>query len=238
MSYTSIALNPVQPLAYVAILLLVAGCWLQWRQRQVWKLYASMILTHVGFLLTAIAIDVMPLTAGYWNVIIYNVIALVLALLGMAVVIAYIQKIASHRDLRGFAALYYRSPSLLVITTILLMSLAGLPITPLFWGRIFIMLAMIQTKSYWLFLIHLLAMLFVLPMYFAVFKQMFMRSGGAVGPTNKQRWEQEQAATHMRMDNHLLSGEDVLRLPMTIALLLWIVVIMTLGLAVYPGLLL
>ncbi|MFD2117033.1 proton-conducting transporter membrane subunit [Paenibacillus yanchengensis] len=241
MHYVSIAsqLTIMQSIAFLAVIVLLGGCWMQWRQRNIWKLLASAALIHVGFLLAAISVGAASLTDGFWKVILYYMVALILALIGMWIVAYHIQKTAGHTDLRGFAGLYYRAPAVLVAVTLLLLSLAGLPITPLFWGRLFVIMAMTQAEAYWLIAVSLVAVLLSFRTYFSFFKQMFMRSGGAIGYTNKQQWQRSKQSelTNSIAEIEKSDANGSIAIPVAAQVALWLTVALTLLLAVYPGLL-
>ncbi|WP_326998712.1 proton-conducting transporter transmembrane domain-containing protein [Cohnella kolymensis] len=63
--------------------------------------------------------------------------------------------------------------------TVLLCSLAGLPVTGGFFGKLFILFGTIETKQYWLAAILLVTTVISYAVYFAFIRQMYMRSGSS-----------------------------------------------------------
>src|SRR5690606_13894719 len=80
----------------------------------------------------------------------YYLIAYALMNIGMFAVLSVVSRAAGHDELRGFAGLYYRAPLTAGATVLLLLSLAGLPITGGFFGKLFILLSAAQAGVYWL----------------------------------------------------------------------------------------
>ncbi|MDQ0874567.1 NADH:ubiquinone oxidoreductase subunit 2 (subunit N) [Paenibacillus sp. V4I3] len=79
-------------------------------------------------------------------------------------------------DLHGFAGLYFRAPWTAAAAVILVLSLAGLPVTGGFFGKLHILLGSIQTQHYWLAGIMIGTSVVSYYYYFGFNRQMFMRS--------------------------------------------------------------
>ncbi|MBD3920781.1 NADH-quinone oxidoreductase subunit N [Paenibacillus sp. PR3] len=83
-------------------------------------------------------------------------------------------------QLRTFEGLYHRAPWTASAMIIFVLSLAGLPISGGFFGKLFIMMGAASTHAYWLVAIMAGSSVISYYVYFGIVRQMFMRSSGDV----------------------------------------------------------
>jgi len=72
--------------------------------------------------------------------------------------------------------LYYRAPWTAAAMVLLILSLAGIPVTGGFFGKLFILMGTLQNQTYWLAAIMLATSVVSYYFYFSIIRQMFMRS--------------------------------------------------------------
>ncbi|GMK38220.1 NADH-quinone oxidoreductase subunit N [Paenibacillus sp. CCS19] len=84
----------------------------------------------------------------------------------------------SSVQLRTFEGLYHRAPWTAGAMIIFILSLAGLPISGGFFGKLFIMMGAASTHAYWLVAIMAGTSVISYYVYFGIVRQMFMRSSG------------------------------------------------------------
>ncbi len=102
--------------------------------------------------------------------------AFALMLAGALLIAGVVKKEAGHGKLKGFGGMYYRSPWLAAAMTALLLSLAGLPVSGGFFGRLFILLETVSAGLYWVGASLLAAAAVTCYTLFGFIVQMYMRS--------------------------------------------------------------
>ncbi|MWC27231.1 NADH-quinone oxidoreductase subunit N [Paenibacillus sp. MMS18-CY102] len=110
-------------------------------------------------------------------------------------------------ELRAFEGLYYRAPWTAGAMIVLVLSLAGLPVSGGFFGKLFILFGAASTHAYWLVAIMVVTSVVSYAVYFGIVRQMFMRS----------------------------SGSEALKVPLATGIVIWLCTLATLTLGVYPN---
>ncbi len=168
-------------LKVIAGLAMLIGNIMAIRQSDVKRLLAYSGIANTGYLL-------LPLTFRITDVhlveFFYYLIAYVIMNLGVFAVIMHLQLNNKQQDesnasaaLSTFAGLYHRAPATAIATVVLILSLAGLPLTGGFMGKWFILFGVFQEHSYTLAAILLGTTVLSFYYYFGIIRQMFMRSG-------------------------------------------------------------
>jgi len=164
-------------LAVLAAAAMIVGTAGALRQRNVKRLLALSGVANAGILLTPLAISLTEFHASMFSEFIYYLIAYAFMNIGAFSVLSIVSRDSGNETLSGFAGLYHRAPWTAAAMVVLLCSLAGLPVTGGFFGKLFILFGTIQTHTYWLGAIMLATTVVSYAVYFTVIRQMFMRSG-------------------------------------------------------------
>ncbi|NDI36825.1 NADH-quinone oxidoreductase subunit N [Chengkuizengella sediminis] len=195
----------------IAATAMILGNALALKQRNVKRLLAYSGVANAGYLLVPIGIGLhsqVPHSSNFSELYFYLIAYLFMNLGAFAVLMA-IERTTGNDELKGFAGLYYRAPYTAFAVVILLLSLAGLPVTGGFIGKIFILLAALQVKVYWLAIVMILTSVISFYYYFSIIRQMFMR-------TNFE------------------AGSNKLKLTAPISITIWISTVVTIILGFFP----
>lgn len=147
------------------------------QQRNVKRLLALSGVANAGILLTPLALSLTEMHASLYSEFLYFLLAYAFMNIGAFSVLTIVTRDSGNETLSGFAGLYHRAPWTAAAMTVLLCSLAGLPVTGGFLGKLFILFGTVQTHTYWLGAILLLTTVISYAVYFTLIRQMFMRSG-------------------------------------------------------------
>ncbi len=147
------------------------------RQRNFKRLLALSGVANAGILLTPLALGFADIHTSMFSEFIYYLVAYAFMNIGAFTVLLIVTRDSGNETVSGFAGLYHRAPWTAGAMTVLLCSLAGLPITGGFFGKLFILFSTIQTKTYWLAAIMLVTTIVSYAVYFSIIRQMYMRSG-------------------------------------------------------------
>lgn len=194
-------------LSVIAAAAMIVGTAGALRQRNVKRLLALSGVANAGILVTPLALDLTSLHSSLFSEFIFYLIAYAFMNIGAFTVLTIVSRDSGDETLSGFAGLYHRAPWTAVAMTVLLCSLAGLPVTGGFFGKLFILFGTVQTKTYWLAAILLATTVVSYAVYFAFIRQMYMRSG---------------------------AHDSGLRLPIPATISLWLCTIATLALGFVP----
>jgi NADH-quinone oxidoreductase subunit N len=196
-------------IAVIAALTMIVGNTVALVQSNVKRLMAYSGIAQAGYLLVPLAASLaFDITM---SMIVYYAFAYVFMTLGAFAIISYVTEDANDEDLSSFAGLYKRSPFLAVGMTIFLLSMAGLPITAGFVGKVYIFLGVITSQMVWLGVIMIVTSTISFFYYFAIIKQMYFRA-----PKEE---------------------DSLLKAPTSIALIVTICIVGTIGLALFATLL-
>ncbi|MFD2672054.1 NADH-quinone oxidoreductase subunit N [Marinicrinis sediminis] len=163
-------------LLILAAVAMIVGNTMALRQHNSKRLMAYSGIANAGYLLVPLAVQFQGLHYSGVSELIYYLVAYGLMNIGMLAVIMLMSQSVGHGELRGFSGLYYRAPWTAVATLVLILSLAGLPITAGFFGKLYILLGALHTKTYWLAVIMIVTSVISYFYYFGIARQMFMRS--------------------------------------------------------------
>ena len=167
--------QPMQEVWYnmiivLAIATMIIGNLFALRQQNIKRFLAFSSIAQVGFILVGISSnDVTGLTAVIYFILIY--VFSNLAAFGVASVIAAHTGKENVDDYKG---LYKTNPFLCWIMALALFSLAGIPPTAGFFGKLFLLTAGAARNNYWFIIIAALNMIVSLYYYLRVVRAMFM----------------------------------------------------------------
>lgn len=167
--------QPIQEIWYnmivvLAITTMVIGNLFALRQQNIKRFLAFSSIAQVGFILVGVSSnDVTGLAAVIYFVLIY--VFSNLAAFGVASVIAAHSGKENVDDYKG---LYKTNPFLCWIMALALFSLAGIPPTAGFFGKLFLLTAGSARGNYWFIIIAALNMIVSLYYYLRVVRAMFM----------------------------------------------------------------
>jgi NADH-quinone oxidoreductase subunit N len=154
----------------LALITLLVGNLFALRQQNIKRFLAFSSIAQVGFILIGILSNSMTgLTAVMYFIIVY--IFSNLAAFGVATAIA-IQ--TGKENIDDYKGLYQTNPFLSWIMALALFSLAGIPPTAGFFGKLFLLTAGGSNTSYWVIIIAALTMIISLFYYLKVIRAIFM----------------------------------------------------------------
>ena len=157
-------------LVVLSILTMVIGNLFAIRQNNLKRLLAFSSISQVGFILVGIS-GSSP--AGSSSVI-YFVLIYIFSNLGAFGVIGMISALTGKENITEYKGLYSTNPLLSWVLTISLFSLAGVPPTAGFFGKLFLLMAGAGRGNYALIIIAALNMVVALYYYLRVVKAIFM----------------------------------------------------------------
>jgi NADH-quinone oxidoreductase subunit N len=96
--------------------------------------------------------------------------------LGAFLIVMFVADKTGSEEIEDYAGLGYRSPFLAVCLTIFLVSLAGIPPTAGFTGKLYIFTAVLNSNYVWLAVVGIINSVVALFYYANVFRNMFMRN--------------------------------------------------------------
>jgi NADH-quinone oxidoreductase subunit N len=157
-------------LVMLAIATMVIGNLFALRQQNIKRFLAFSSIAQVGFILVGMSSnDTMGITAVVYFILIY--IFSNLAAFGVAAVIA---ERAGKENIDDYKGLYRTNPFLCWIMALALFSLAGIPPTAGFFGKLFLLTAGGSKADYWFITVAALNMIISLYYYLRVIRAMFM----------------------------------------------------------------
>jgi len=161
---------------YIALLAgatMIIGNVIALRQRNVKRLFAYSSIAHAGYLLVAIA----ALSAFMFDAMWFYLGAYLFMNIGVFAIIQLVSGKTDNEDISAFAGLYKRSPILAVTMGVFLLSLAGIPGTAGFIGKLNIFMGTfyVDPAHYVLASVMIATTVISYFYYFGIFTQMFFR---------------------------------------------------------------
>lgn len=166
--------------AVVSLFTMTLGNLVALQQRQVVRLLAYSSIAQAGYMLLPFALATTSLTSvnreAFAAVVLYILVYAVMNLGAFAVVIGMARE-APGTLVSDFDGLGQRAPALAVSMVMFLISLAGIPITPGFWGKLFIFRAAIDRGGVgpWLAVAMVVNSVISLAYYFSIVRAMFFQ---------------------------------------------------------------
>ncbi|MBD8498218.1 NADH-quinone oxidoreductase subunit N [Paenibacillus arenosi] len=167
----------------IAALSMIVGTTMALRQVKVKRLLALSGVANAGYLLVPLGLNIFQPAAWYssnFSTFWYYLIAYAFTTIGAFAILAIVCRATEHEELKSFAGLYYKAPWLAVAMTIFVLSLAGIPITAGFFGKLYILLGAVATHALWLAIIMMVTSVISFYVYFGFIRQMFMRDSDSM----------------------------------------------------------
>jgi NADH-quinone oxidoreductase subunit N len=160
-------------IAFLAGATMIIGNVVALRQRNIKRLFAYSSIAHAGYILVALTAMSFVTFDAIW----FYLLAYVLMNLGAFAIIQLITMKTGSEDISQFAGLYRRAPLLAVAMGIFILSLAGIPGTAGFIGKLNIFLGalMVDQAHYVLVSIMIATTVVSYFYYFGIMTQMFFR---------------------------------------------------------------
>jgi NADH-quinone oxidoreductase subunit N len=163
-------------LSVLAATAMIVGNVLAFKQRNMKRLLAYSGVANAGYLLVPIANFFSGVHYANYSEFIFYLIAYVVMNIGVFAVFMMLERTNGIEDISTFSGLYYRAPITSIAMTILLLSLAGLPVTGGFFGKFYILIGTLQGQNYWLAAVMIATSIISYYYYFGIIKQMFFRA--------------------------------------------------------------
>lgn len=173
---TDFFMDALLALGIVAALAMIVGNAVALRQKNMKRLLAYSGVANAGYLLVPLAAHFGMFHYSNFHEFVYYLIAYVFMNIGAIAVMMLVNNETNEYDISNFAGLYYRAPYTAIAMLILILSLAGFPLTGGFFGKLFILLGTLQNQNYWLPAIMILTSVVSWYFYFGIVRQMFMRT--------------------------------------------------------------
>ncbi|MDO3678854.1 NADH-quinone oxidoreductase subunit N [Paenibacillus ehimensis] len=169
-------------LMVVAAAAMIVGNFIALRQTNMKRLLAYSGIANSGYLMVPIAIQFSMMHYSNFAEFAFYLIAYLFMNIGIFAVLMIIERSTGDDEIKGLAGLYYRAPGTAVATVLLVLSLAGLPVSGGFFGKLYILLGTLQTQHYWLAAVMIGTSVVSYYYYFGLIRQMFMRSEDGAQP--------------------------------------------------------
>ncbi|UHA75676.1 NADH-quinone oxidoreductase subunit N [Paenibacillus sp. 481] len=164
----------------VAAASMIIGTTMALRQANAKRLLALSGIANAGYLLVPIGINIIgvnTLHSSSFSEFYYYLFAYMFTNIGAFAVLMVVERSSGHDEMRGYAGLYHRSPWLAAAMTVFVLSLAGIPITAGFFGKLFIILGAVSTHAVWIAIVIMVTSVISFYFYFGFIRQMYMRAG-------------------------------------------------------------
>ncbi|MBE3597003.1 MAG: NADH-quinone oxidoreductase subunit N [Hydrogenibacillus sp.] len=165
-------------IAALSALSMIVGNVLALKARDVKRMFAYSSVAHAGYLIIPLA-AVNPMMIDQ---IVFYLLAYLLANVGIFAVIDQVGRDRGSYDLSAFSGLYHRAPLVAWALLLFFLSLAGIPLTMGFFGKLNILLGAVWGGHFVLAGLLVVTSVISYVYYFAVLKQVFMRPGTTERP--------------------------------------------------------
>ncbi len=157
-------------ISVIAVVTMTLGNLMAMRQKSIKRFLAFSSITQVGYLLIAVA----AASAQSYTSLIYFILIYVFSNLGAFAVVSVISDRTGKENIGDYASLYKSNPSLAIIMTLAVFSLAGIPPTAGFFGKLFLLASGASEGMVWVIIIACLNMVISLYYYLRIVKAMFV----------------------------------------------------------------
>jgi NADH-quinone oxidoreductase subunit N len=161
--------------AVLSILTMTIGNLVALQQRQVVRLLAYSSIAQAGYMLLPFAlagvspeVDQQAVRAAIFYILVYAIMNL-----GAFAVVVAMSREAPGILVSDFAGMGRRAPAMAVAMLMFFVSLAGIPPTPGFWGKLFIFQAAIAADQAWLAVVMVVNSVISVWYYFSIIRPMF-----------------------------------------------------------------
>lgn len=215
----------------VAAISMLVGTLAALRQKNAKRLLALSGVANAGYLLVPIGLGLTMTHSNNVTELLFYLVAYLLMTMGAFAVLTVVSRSVGHDEIKGFAGMYYRSPWTAAAMVIFLLSLAGLPVSAGFFGKLFILLGAANAKYYWITVIMVLSSVISYYFYFGIIRQMFMRSSDGLMDVDHEG--DDSAGEEAESPEEKPDG--TIRVPVPAGIVIWFCAILTLALGLFPG---
>ncbi|WP_299260746.1 NADH-quinone oxidoreductase subunit NuoN [uncultured Kushneria sp.] len=135
--------------AVIAFLSMVVGNLMALRQDNIKRLMGYSSIGHMGYLLTVVVAsdDMALLTTGIYLI---TYVATTLAAFGVIALVSSPWQGSDVSSLKFYRGLFWRRPYLAAVMTVMMLSLAGIPMTAGFIGKFYVLATGVESQLWWL----------------------------------------------------------------------------------------
>ena len=155
----------------ISIVTMTLGNLTAMRQTNIKRMLAYSSIAQAGYILVGV-VSIVPFTVGIHGVLLY-LMAYLFTNAGAFIAVIAFSHVTNSDEISDYAGLVRRAPALAAMMVIFFMSLAGLPPTAGFVGKLFVFGAAVQAGYYYLAIIGVLNSVISVVYYFNVVRQMF-----------------------------------------------------------------
>jgi len=166
--------------AALAVLSMTVGNLLALSQTNIKRMLAYSAIAHAGYMLIGVvAVSAAPGVLGSGlSALLFYLMAYVFTNVGAFTVAIAVSRASGSDAIAGYAGLGQRAPFAAVAMAAFMLALTGIPPTALFWGKVFLFGAAIQTRFLWLAVVGILNSVVSLYYYVGVIRAMWQMSPG------------------------------------------------------------
>lgn len=176
----------VVAISILSVLSMVIGNLFAMRQQNVKRLLAFSAISQVGFMLVAVT----GFSSEAVSSIVYFIIIYLLSNVAAFVAVGAISNATGRRTLNEYKGLYTSNPTLAIVMSISLLSLAGIPPTAGFFGKLFLLTSAVSAQVYVLLGIAALNLVLSLYNYLRVIRYMVIDSAEEQIPAIKSTYSE------------------------------------------------
>jgi NADH-quinone oxidoreductase subunit N len=141
------------------------------RQTNIKRMLAYSSIAQAGYILVGI-VSIVPFTVGVHGVLLY-LMAYLFTNGGVFIAVIAFSHVTNSDEIEDYTGLVRRAPALAAVMVVFFMSLAGLPPTAGFVGKLFVFGSAVQAGYYYLAIIGVLNSVISVAYYFNVVRRMF-----------------------------------------------------------------
>jgi NADH-quinone oxidoreductase subunit N len=156
------------------------------RQTNIKRMLAYSSIAQAGYILVGI-VSLVPFSVGIHGVLLY-LMAYLFTNAGVFIAVIAFSHVTNSDQIADYAGLVRRAPALAAVMVIFFMSLAGLPPTAGFVGKLLVFGSAVQAGYYYLAIIGVLNSVISVVYYFNIVRQMFFIPPTAEEPLSLPRW--------------------------------------------------
>ncbi len=139
-------------LSVLSVVSMVVGNVVALAQRNIKRLLAYSTVAHVGYLLLGFVVMNQQQSGGLASVV-YYLITYLFMNLGAFAVVTHIENLTGSDEIATYAGLVRKKPVVAAVFSVMLLSLAGIPITAGFFGKFFLFQAVANAGGQYLWLV-------------------------------------------------------------------------------------
>ncbi|GAA0547277.1 NADH-quinone oxidoreductase subunit N [Chitinophaga japonensis] len=160
-------------MAIIAVISMFAGNWLALTQQNIKRLLAYSSIAHLGYLLVGFLSGAQ---SGLEAIAFYLVAYFVTSIGAFGVLIVMSSSVQDAETVEDYRGLFWRYPWVALVFTVMLLSLAGIPLTAGFIGKFYIVMAGVDGERWFLLIMLVINSVIGLYYYIRIIAMMFRTS--------------------------------------------------------------